>query len=367
MEKVKCLLVDDSMMFLKLMESGLSKYPKIDVVGIAEDAFEAKDKIRELNPDVLVIDIEMPKMNGKEFLRQVMAQSPKPCIMITAGDVTEKEVLTAGAAGFVNKPRNPAEAAAFCNILSAKIVLAPSIKHRAIKQTSSQVDGFLQSVAVDDKGKYRRVNPNMPSREDISGVAARGRDGYIVLIGASTGGTDALECVVQAFPADMPPVVIVQHMPPVFTKMFADRLNRTCKVTVAEANDGDRLSNGLCLIGAGGLQLEVKRDTRGYFVKCYQGEKVSGHCPSVDVMFSSAAEAAGKKAVGVILTGMGADGAKGLLKMRKNGAYTIGQDKDSCIVYGMPMEAYKMGACSEQQPLDNIGLTVCKRLTEGWR
>lgn len=365
MAKVKCLVVDDSLMFRKLIETNLSASQNVEVVGMAADAFEAKDKISELNPDVLIIDIEMPKMNGAEFLKQVMEQSPKPCIMITAGEMTENEVLSAGAAGFMKKPRTPAETLSFCNVLATKVILASSFKP---KKTGGEtvVDGFLQPAAG-NRGKFGKVQPAVPSREDIAGVSMKARDGYIVAIGASTGGTDAIECVVSAFPAGMPPVVIVQHMPPVFTKMFADRLNKSSKITVREAADGDRLTQGLCLIGAGGLQLEVKRDSKGYYVKCYAGEKVSGHCPSVDVMFSSVAEAAGKKAVGAILTGMGADGAKGLLKMRAAGAYTIGQDKDSCIVYGMPMEAYKLGACCEQQSLDNIGLTVCKRLTSGWK
>ena len=165
----------------------------------------------------------------------------------------------------------------------------------------------------------------------------------------------------------MPPVLVVQHMPPVFTKMYSERLDKCCAVHVKEAQDGDRLKEGICLIAAGGYHMELKKDARGYFVKCYQGEKVSGHCPSVDVMFTSVAEVAGKKSIGAIMTGMGADGAQGLKKMHDKGAYTIGQDKETCVVYGMPMEAYKLGACSEQQPLANIGKTLCRRLTDGWK
>ncbi len=209
--------------------------------------------------------------------------------------------------------------------------------------------------------------PNIPSKEDIAGLPLKTREGYVVALGASTGGTDALECIIKSFPDTMPPVLVVQHMPPVFTKMYSERLDRCCAVHVKEAQDGDRLTEGVCLIAAGGYHMELKKDARGYFVKCYQGEKVSGHCPSVDVMFTSVADVAGKKAIGALMTGMGADGAKGLKKMHDNGAYTIGQDKDSCVVYGMPMEAFKLGACSEQQPLSNIGKALCRHLTEGWK
>ena len=184
----------------------------------------------------------------------------------------------------------------------------------------------------------------------------------MVVLGASTGGTDALEQVLRAFPKDMPPVLVVQHMPAGFTKMYAERLNRSCKMTVKEAEDGDRLQRGLVIIGAGENQLRLLRDGRGYYISSKPGEKVSGHCPSVDVLFSSAAEAAGKNAVGAIFTGMGKDGAEGLLKMRNAGAFTVGQDKDTCVVYGMPMEAYKIGAVEVQAPLYNIADIIMKAI-----
>ena len=177
----------------------------------------------------------------------------------------------------------------------------------------------------------------------------------IIALGASTGGTDALESVLKEFPEDCPPIVIVQHMPPVFTKMYAERLDKSCRMHVIEASDGDRLKQGLCIIAAGDKHMRLKKDVNGYYVSCAEGPKVSGHCPSVDVLFESVAEAAGKDAVAAILTGMGADGAKGMKKLHDSGAYTIGQDKDSCVVYGMPMEAYNLGAVDEQLPLDRIG------------
>ena len=366
--KVKVLLVDDSNMYRMLMNKGLSSRTNIEIVGEAADAFEARDKIIELKPDVLVMDVEMPKMDGITFLRQLMGQYPLPCIMVSSTE-SEREAIAAGAAGFVLKPKNPADQNRFLTILGTKISVAATKKvsfakpgddnHSAIK-----IDGV--APINDISAKIGRIPPNLPTKDDMSGLTLRYRDNFVVALGASTGGTDALECVLKSFPDIMPPVLVVQHMPPVFTKLYSERMDKCCSLHVKEAADGDRLTQGVCLIAAGGYHMELKKDARGYYVKCYQGEKVSGHCPSVDVMFSSVAEVAGKKSIGALMTGMGADGAKGLLKMHQKGAHTIGQDKESCIVYGMPMEAYKLGACSVQQSLCNIGKTICRRLTDGW-
>lgn len=376
--KVKVLLVDDSAMYRTLMNKGLSARTNIEIVGEAVDAFEARDKIMELKPDVLVMDIEMPKMDGITFLRQLMGQYPLPCIMVSSTE-GERDALAAGAAAFVQKPKSPADQSRFLTILGTKISVAAARKASYTKPaegvyTDVKIDGVAPIMKVDGvtpfgndiSAKIGRIPPNLPSREDMAGLTMKCRDGYVVALGASTGGTDALECVLKSFPDIMPPVLVVQHMPPVFTKLYSERMDKCCSIHVKEAADGDRLTQGTCLIAAGGFHMELKKDARGFFVKCYQGEKVSGHCPSVDVMFTSVAEVAGKKSIGALMTGMGADGAKGLLKMHQKGAYTIGQDKESCIVYGMPMEAYKLGACSEQQSLANIGKTICKRLTDGW-
>lgn len=366
--KVKVLLVDDSAMFRASVKAGLATKPNIEIVGEASDAFEARDKILDLKPDVIVMDIVMPKMDGLTFLKQLMGQYPLPCIMISGTD-SEKEAMAAGAAGFVLKPKTNSDRNMFITLLGTKIAIASSLKRRtpaaaAKSPEEIKVDGLvpLSGSTV----KHGRVTPNMPTPDEISKLTQRSREGYIVALGASTGGTDALECVIKSFPETMPPVIVVQHMPPVFTKLYSERMDRCCTVHVKEAEDGDRLTQGLCLIGAGGLHLELKKDAKGYYVRCTPGEKVSGHCPSVDVMFSSVADVARSKGIGALMTGMGADGAKGLLKMRNTGAHTIGQDKESCIVYGMPMEAYKLGACSEQQSLANIGKTICKRLSDGW-
>lgn len=367
-KKVKVLIVDDSNMFRATVIRGLESTPNVVIVGEAADAFEARDKINELKPDVLVMDVVMPKMDGLTFLKQLMEQYPLPCI-IMSGTASEASAIEAGAAGFITKPKNPSEYKTFSTILGTKIILAagkPVQKRPA--GTAVKTPGVDGVVPVQGAGaKIGKVMPNIPSKDDIAGLPLRTREGYVVALGASTGGTDALECIIKSFPDTMPPVLVVQHMPPVFTKMYSERLDRCCAVHVKEAQDGDRLTEGVCLIAAGGYHMELKKDTRGYFVKCYQGEKVSGHCPSVDVMFTSVAEVAGKKAIGALMTGMGADGAKGLKKMHDKGAYTIGQDKDSCVVYGMPMEAFKLGACSEQQPLANIGKALCRHLTEGWK
>lgn len=368
--KVKVLLVDDSTMYRALMNKGLSAKSNIVIVGEAADAFEARDKITELKPDVLVMDIEMPKLDGITFLRQLMGQYPLPCVMVSSTDA-ERDAIAAGAAAFVPKPKDPADQNRFITILGTKISVAAT-KKVTLNGPKTSKDGHsdakIDGVAPinDISAKIGRIPPNLPTREEMSGLTARFRESYVVALGASTGGTDALECVLKSFPETMPPVLVVQHMPPVFTKLYSERMDRCCALHVKEAADGDRLTQGLCLIAAGGFHMELKKDARGYYVKCYQGEKVSGHCPSVDVMFNSVADVAGKKSIGALMTGMGADGAKGLLKMHQKGAYTIGQDKESCIVYGMPMEAYKLGACDEQQSLCNIGKTICKRLTNGW-
>lgn len=363
--KIKLLVVDDSMLFCGALKKQFEINPRIEIVGTAADPFEAMDKAAELKPDVLIIDFEMPKMNGIEFLKQLMKQYPAPCIMVTSSKaVSERDVLNAGAAAFMNKPKSAAEMQTFCSILGTKAIIAAGNKDKYVRNSAAEGGEVLR--AAGSGAKVSRADPELPSKMDIVGAAAKGDDGYIVALGASTGGTDALECVIKAFPDNMPPVVVVQHMPPVFTKMYADRLNKSCAMTVKEAEDGDRLKNGVCLIGAGGFHLELKKDLKGYYVKSAPGEKVSGHCPSVDVLFNSVADTAGSKAIAALLTGMGADGAKGLLKMHKKGAYTIGQNKETCVVYGMPMEAYKLGACAEQVPIDKIGAEICRRLAEGW-
>jgi two-component system chemotaxis response regulator CheB len=365
---IKCMVVDDSIMFRSIIRKGLAHAEDIAVVAEAQDAFEAGDMIKQEKPDVLIMDINMPKMSGTEFLSELMSQTPLPCILITAGNVSEKDALAVGAAGFMKKPASPQETQTFMEGLASKVRYASKTRpmRRSPVAQKAAVDGLFGSNTK--SGKYGKVFPKMPSLTDIGGLQKRADEGYIIALGASTGGTEALECVLTALPKNTPPVIVVQHMPPVFTKMYAERLNRSCQMEVKEGENGDKLKQGRIIIAPGGFQFGIRKDGFGGFIaEIKEGEKVSGHCPSVDNMFSIVASVAGRKVVAALLTGMGADGAKGLLKLRQAGAYTIGQDEASCVVYGMPMEAYKLGACREQQPLDNIGVTICRTLSAGWR
>lgn len=328
----KVLIVDDSAFFCAALEKELSKFPKIKVVGTAGNPYEARDKILQLRPDILTLDVEMPKMDGIKFLRKLIPQYPIPCVVVTSIKEYEEEALKAGAVDFVTKPSDGETLESFASRLAAKLTAAAKVR-------------VVPKKAV-------TVRRNITARKPVQTGIFSDR---IIALGASTGGTDALESVLKEFPEDCPPIVIVQHMPPVFTKMYAERLDKSCRMHVIEASDGDRLKQGLCIIAAGDKHMRLKKDVNGYYVSCAEGPKVSGHCPSVDVLFESVAEAAGKDAVAAILTGMGADGAKGMKKLHDSGAYTIGQDKDSCVVYGMPMEAYNLGAVDEQLPLDRIG------------
>ena len=328
----KVLIVDDSAFFCAALEKELSKFPKIKVVGTAGDPYEARDKILQLRPDILTLDVEMPKMDGIKFLWKLIPQYPIPCVVVTSIMEYEEEALKAGAVDFVTKPRDGETLESFASRLAAKLTAAAKVR-------------VVPKKAV-------TVRRNITARKPVQTGIFSDR---IIALGASTGGTDALESVLKEFPEDCPPIVIVQHMPPVFTKMYAERLDKSCRMHVIEASDGDRLKQGLCIIAAGDKHMRLKKDVNGYYVSCAEGPKVSGHCPSVDVLFESVAEAAGKDAVAAILTGMGADGAKGMKKLHDSGAYTIGQDKDSCVVYGMPMEAYNLGAVDEQLPLDRNG------------
>ncbi len=328
----KVLIVDDSAFFCAALEKELSKFPKIKVVGTAGNPYEARDKILQLRPDILTLDVEMPKMDGIKFLWKLIPQYPIPCVVVTSIKEYEEEALKAGAVDFVTKPRDGETLESFASRLAAKLTAAAKVR-------------VVPKKAV-------TVRRNIIARKPVQTGIFSDR---IIALGASTGGTDALESVLKEFPEDCPPIVIVQHMPPVFTKMYAERLDKSCRMHVIEASDGDRLKQGLCIIAAGDKHMRLKKDVNGYYVSCAEEPKVSGHCPSVDVLFESVAEAAGKDAVAAILTGMGADGAKGMKKLHDSGAYTIGQDKDSCVVYGMPMEAYNLGAVDEQLPLDRIG------------
>ena len=331
MRPIRVLVVDDSLMFRNMLVKGLNADPNIEVVAEAEDAYAARDAIIKYKPDVMTLAVELPRMSGIEFLRRLMPQYPLPVVMISSLSNKVFDALEAGAVDFVNKPNNLNQAQIndfLSQELATKVKIASTAKVGKLKR-------------VDNTAVMSHITP------------AGGKD-RIVAIGASTGGTEAIYEVVKRFKRDIPGVVIVQHMPPGFTKMYAERLNNQCEVAVKEAQTGDRVLQGQVLIAPGDRQMRLVKVGDQYQVECRGTERVSGHCPSVDVLFSSVAKAAGNKAVGAILTGMGGDGAKGLLEMRNAGALTVGQDEATCVVYGMPKVAYDIGAVQSQAPITAI-------------
>ena len=355
--KLKLRVVDDSPLFRTWLIRSLSADDRFQIVGYAVNALDAQEKIPLLQPDMLTLDIEMPGMSGIDFLKQLLPVHPIPVILVSSLNLRVFDALEAGAVDFVRKPDE-------ANGLSKEIFLS-MLRSKLLVAAASHV--HLPSVPASPQAAKKRIvspltaagNPFL-NRPKTSAAASQET---VIAIGASTGGTEAILEVVKNFPADTPGVVITQHMPAGFTAMYADRLNRICKMEVREAKNGDRIRKGLMLLAPGGLQMRVVPLGNSYAVSVQEGEKVNGHRPSVDVLFDSVALHVREHAIGVLLTGMGADGAAGLLRMRKNGAYTIGQDKNSCVVYGMPMEAHKIGAVCQQCPLNTIGQTVLARVS----
>ena len=331
MRSINVLIVDDSLVFRELLVQNLSRDPAITVVATAKDPYEARDAIIRHKPDVMTLDVELPRMSGIEFLRKLMPQYPLPVVVISALSDRVFDAMNAGAVDFVGKPTvtNRTQLEEFIrNELLVKIKIASTAKIGNIKK------------------KIQGQNYNGPQVF---------KNNLLVAIGASTGGTEAIFEVVKGFGPDIPGVVIVQHMPQGFTGMYAKRLNDQCRVRVKEAQTGDRVLPGHVLIAPGGDQhMRLVKVNGAYQVECRSGPRVNGHCPSVDVLFESVAKTAKKDAVGIILTGMGGDGAKGLLAMRSAGAKTIGQDESSCVVYGMPKVAYDIGAVEQQVKLADI-------------
>ena len=331
MMPIKVLVVEDSIVFRELLVQNLNKDPAIQVVGTAKDPFEARDAILAHKPDVMTLDVELPRMSGIEFLRKLMPQYPLPVVVISSLSEKVFDAMNAGAVDFVAKPAvsNRSQLEDFIrNELLVKIKIASTAKISNIKK-----------AVINQEQQYLNVKAN----------------NLIVAIGASTGGTEAIFEVAKEFGTDIPGVVVVQHMPPGFTAMYAKRLNDQCRIQVKEAETGDRVLPGRMLIAPGGdRHMRLLKVNGVYQVECKAGPKVNGHCPSVDVLFDSVAKSAGKNAVGIILTGMGGDGAKGLLEMRKAGARTIGQDESTCVVYGMPKVAYDLGAVQHQEKLSDI-------------
>jgi two-component system chemotaxis response regulator CheB len=334
MAKIRVLVVDDSATMRGLITAALNRDPGIEVVGAAGDPFEARGMIKALNPDVVTLDIEMPNMNGIEFLEKIMRLRPMPVVMVStltqAGAEMTLRALELGAIDCVAKP---ADALGTQDAL-AEIVVKVKIAARASVRTKADM-----APASARKAGY------MPS-------------GDVVAIGSSTGGVEALLQILTLFPETCPPTVITQHMPATFTASFAARLDRASGARVQEATDGALLEPGKVYVAPGGAtHLEVVRSA-GLRCRLVAGDPVSGHRPSVDVLFNSVANAVGDKAVGAILTGMGRDGAQGLLALRKAGAKTLGQDEQSCVVYGMPRSAFEIGAVEKQVSLSSMGQSI---------
>ncbi|PKM95214.1 MAG: chemotaxis response regulator protein-glutamate methylesterase [Firmicutes bacterium HGW-Firmicutes-1] len=335
-KKIRVLVLDDSLMFREVLSRGISTDPSIEVVAKAVDPFDARDKILEYNPDVMTCDVEMPKMNGIEFIKRLLPQYPLPVIVVSAISDSVFDAMNAGAVDFVTKPnvQSPQSVELFIKDLITKIKIAAASK--VIKSISSS-RGCLERNGSMDMNK-------------------------VITIGASTGGTEAIYKVLKQLPAQMPGILIVQHIPPVFSKMFADRLNDQTHFSVKEAASGDYLEPGIVLVAPGDQHMAVKKIGDRYKVEVFYGDRVNGHCPSVDVLFEAVAKECKTNALGIILTGMGYDGAKGLLSMRRKGARTIGQDEESSVVYGMPKVAFDVGAVEKQVSLDNIPETLCNML-----
>jgi two-component system chemotaxis response regulator CheB len=343
LKNIRVLIVDDSPTVCAIIRRGLQAAEGIEVIGTAPDPYVARDMIVKDPPDVVTLDIEMPRMDGLTFLGKLMKHFPLPVVVVSTltqdGSSKALEALSCGAVEVVGK---------------------------------NVSDDGRQGFIIDLVGKVRaaarasvRPRPVVPANEPAAAPAGplgalRSTGHHVVAIGASTGGTEALAHILSRLPANTPATVMVQHMPALFTRQLAERLNGLSAMTVREARSGDMLTAGVALLAPGDQHLLLRRSAAGYRVELRDGPKVSGHKPSVDVMFRTVAEVAGADAVGVILTGMGADGAQGLLQMRQAGADTIGQDEASCVVYGMPREAALLGAVATVSALDRIPERICR-------
>ena len=339
-KKIRVVIVDDSAVMRQALTLLLQRDHQIEVVGTASDPFIAREKIIALNPDVLTLDVEMPRMDGLTFLEKLMRARPMPVVMISslteAGCETTMRALELGAVDFITKPR--LDIREHLDDISQEIVA----KVRA-----------AAGARIVFREPRKAAAPVAAGRPPALSAMLRTTN-RVIAVGASTGGTEALKDFLVMLPADAPGVVIVQHMPEKFTRSFAERCDQLCAIRVKEAEDGDRVLDGHALIAPGNYHMALRRNGALYFVQVRSGPTVNRHRPSVDVLFDSAAECAGRNAVGVIMTGMGADGAKGLLNMRRAGARTIAQDESTCVVFGMPKEAIELGAAETVLPLPRI-------------
>jgi two-component system, chemotaxis family, protein-glutamate methylesterase/glutaminase len=338
--RTRVLIVDDSAIVRKILSEALASESDLEVVGTAPDPYVARDKILSLKPDVLTLDIEMPRMDGLTFLRKLMHFHPMPAVVISSlaqpSARAAIEALELGAVEVLAKPGGPYSVGELRHTLAQKVRAAACA---TVRRCPSPPGG---------QGATPQPGARTPKARQTGSV------GTILAIGASTGGTEAITTVLTRVAKDSPPILIAQHIPPVFSRAFANRLNETCAIEVKEAEDNDEVRPGLALIAPGDFHMLLRKTGGRYFVSVKTGPRVCYQRPSVDVLFLSVAEAAGPSATGVLLTGMGSDGAQGLLKMRAAGAHTIAQDEASCVVYGMPREAVELGAAAQVLPLNAI-------------
>lgn len=350
-KKIKVLVVDDSALVRKAMAEVLSSDPEIEIMGMAPDPYIAAAKMRETRPDVITLDVEMPRMDGITFLKKIMSQHPIPVIICSTlageGSQTALKALEYGAVEIIEKPNLGTRQF----IEESKVRICDAVKAAAMVNTKK----ISPPMKVAPKLTADAILPEPSSRAMVETTER------IVAVGASTGGTEALKMLFEALPHDSPGMVVVQHMPANFTKAFAKRLDSICRVSVKEAKNNDTVLRGQILIAPGNDHMLLKRSGARYYVEIRQGPLVSRHRPSVDVLFRSTARYAGKNALGVLLTGMGDDGARGMLEMKKAGAFTIAQDEASCVVFGMPKEAIKRNAVDTILPLEHIAQTLLKQ------
>jgi two-component system chemotaxis response regulator CheB len=352
--KTRVLVIDDSALMRGMLAEMINAAPDAEVVGLAPDAATAREMIKALNPDVLTLDVHMPKMDGLEFLEHLMRLRPMPVVMVSsfteAGSETTLRALELGAVDYIGKPRavSASSLEEYAEELVDKIRAAKSAR---LRRTPITRPGTTPAT------------PPMTKSPAATPLARPATSGKIIFLGASTGGTEAIKDFLLAIPADCPPILIVQHMPESFTASFARRLDGLCAPRVVESQGNEKVESGTVYIAPGHSHMQIKRAGTGYVTELLSTAPVNRHRPSVDVLFDSAAALIGRQAVGVILTGMGKDGAQGLLKMRQAGARTFGQDEASCVVYGMPREAFLVGAVEEQYPLEDIGKRVLQAAT----
>ncbi|MFC4157905.1 protein-glutamate methylesterase/protein-glutamine glutaminase [Chitinimonas lacunae] len=344
--RIRVIVIDDSAVVRQVLKQVLSRQPDIEVIATASDPLFAIKKMEQEWPDVVLLDIEMPRMDGLTFLRKLMTERPTPVVICSslAGQGTEvgMQAMQAGAVAILTKPT--------------------SAVGDFLEENSAEIVAAVRAGAAANLRNVRAVQPASGANKGVS-ATLRSTE-CIVAIGTSTGGTVALEEVLTALPSDSPGLVIVQHMPAGFTAAFASRLNQVARINVEEARDGQRVLPGSALIAPGGRHLTVLRNGAQYMVKVHDGPPVNCHRPSVDVLFRSVARVAGRNAIGIIMTGMGADGARGLKEMHEAGAYTLAQDEASCVVYGMPKEAVALGAVSRVLPLQGIAAAIIRGPSE---